>query len=284
MANGEPRGERSEDGVRPGLGKRVLEALRTPRGWVALVATALIGWSLTYFGPKLFESTPASFSVEVQPNPDLQIQAPATVYAVPLAIDEIGPPPAASRSGAVSPAAESCSDRYAWAHAMGAADLSESNAQVTIANSTASVVTVTGTVNVRRKPPIVGSVLSCLGLGGALDPKTICVDLALSRLASCTQGPHRKRPFARQLASGEVEVLELKASGSEPIAAAQVPNGVYEWTVELDVSVDGAHHRYLVDDNGEPFRTYVTDRFASLELDTYDWIEGGWRSREESLP
>ncbi len=245
---------------------------------MALIATVLAGWAIPYFGPKAFESSPAAFSVDVQPNPDRQIEPSPTVYVVPRPIGKVGPPPAAQRNGADSPSARSCNDRYEWAHAMGAADLSQSEVEVALGGGPSGSVTVTGEVHVlKRRPLFTGPILSCLGLGEGLSPLTICVDLALERLSFCPHGTKQKKPFARILKPNEVEVLHLIASGQPPIADAKGLNGVYEWTAELDITVNGSHHYYLIDDAGRPFRTYVTDNFAGTERDIYIWNGGRWQ-------
>ena len=197
---------------------------------------------------------------------------------VPRPIRNVGPPPAAKQEGLASPLAETCGDRYEWAHAMGGADLFTSTAEVTLTGGPESTVTVTGQVHViSRKSAFDGSILSCSGRGSGLTPLALCVDLTLQRLRFCPHGFRQKKPFVRQLASGEAEVLKLVASANPPIAEAEGPNGVYEWTVDLDVNVNGNEHHYVVDDNGKPFRTYATKPLARVERDSYMWVDGSWQ-------
>ena len=251
----------------------------------AVAAVALLGgvWGFIgaptpwEIGSKVFSAEIAALSIDVEPNPDLQIESPPTVYVIPREIERVGPPPAAKQQGAGSPAAESCSGRYEWAHTIGAADFLESNAEVTLTGNSATTVVVTGQVHVERKPAFDGPILSCLGLGSGLVPQTICVDLVRERLSSCAEGADPRKPFARQLTSGEAEVLHLRAAANPPIAETQGPIGVYEWTVDLDVSVNGEHQHHVIDDDGQPFRTYVTDRFEKTERDYYVWLDGQWQ-------
>lgn len=260
------------------LAKRAVAALRTPQGWVALIATALVGWAISYFLPKLFESSPPQFSVEVQSNSDRQIQPRPTAYAIPRPIGKVGAPPVAERNGPDSALAESCGERYEWAHAMGGADLEETVAEVVLTGGARSSVTVQGDVHVlKRRPLFTGSVLNCLGRGDGLSPLAICVDLVLERLSFCPHGAKQKKPFARVLEPNEVEVLELIASAQPPIAEADGPAGIYEWTAELDIDVSGSHHHYVIDDEGKPFRTYSTGNFAQVEEETYVWTAEGWQ-------
>ena len=95
-------------------------------------------------------------------------------------IGEVGPPP----NVRIDPTAAIASDtnfkgRWAWAHQMGAVDATETLLRVTIQGRDDTPITLhrVDVVVVERDPPPAGSNLSYVGLGSAVSPDMLAVDL-----------------------------------------------------------------------------------------------------------
>ncbi|MFN2507059.1 MAG: toll/interleukin-1 receptor domain-containing protein, partial [Acidimicrobiales bacterium] len=162
-------------------------------------------------------------------------------------INEVGPPPNVRLERGAD---GNQKGRWAWARQLGAVDATETLIRVTIQGRDDAPVILQGVeaVVVDRKPPPAGANLSYTGLGSAVTPDTLFIDLdgnppAVTYVDETLQ---EQRSFTFSVSRTDVQVLNILAGTGECDCS---------WVVKLKYTFAGRPGELTLDDGGKPFRT-----------------------------
>jgi hypothetical protein len=208
---------------------------------VGALVTASVGLVVDRFGPGILE--------DLTGEPPLRItvqEAPASYYEGNAAALPTGLP--GSKAGYRG----SCEDILRRLDEEGAVDVGESYLRVSVQGLHDSPVVIQDISAriVRRHEPIAHTIVSC-PLEGQIDVISLGFDL------------DEPEPMARQYENDEFGAPYFGASAirvdrGEPIeidVIAVTEKCYCEWTMELVAIVDGEEETFVLDDNGQPFRT-----------------------------
>jgi hypothetical protein len=170
-------------------------------------------------------------------------------------IQDVGPPPVD---------ADSCYDRYHWAHSNGAIDVDATLVHVTITVAKGHSLRIVGA---QRKPaeppksPTVGHIATCGGKGG---PPVRHIYMNLDNGEKAYYDGHDPEPKELDIPIDQAEagVIDIQSSTLD-----------HDWTyrIELVAVVDGKQQTITIDDNGMPFRTT-----SQTNARQYRWIDHQW--------
>ena len=169
-------------------------------------------------------------------------------------IGEVGPPPNVrlQRIGGVL-ADTNQIGRWTWARQLGAVDATVTLLRVTIQGRDDAPVTLQGlsVVVTNRKPPPRGSNLSYTGLGSAVNPDTVMVDLdeEVPTVTYIDERRNEQRSFTFSVSRTDVQVLNILAGTSTCDCS---------WIIKLKYTYAGEPGEITLDDAGKPFRTVAT--------------------------
>ena len=186
-------------------------------------------------------------------------------------IGEVGPPP----NVRIDPTAAMVSDtnrkgRWAWAHQMGAVDATETLLRMTIQGRDDRPVTLhrVDVMVVERNPPPTGSNLSYFGLGSAVSPDMLAVDLDQDppAVTYIDESRNEQESFTFSVSRTDVQVLNILAGTGTCDCT---------WVVKLKYTYVGEPGELTIDDGGKPFRTA-----APTNADQCHWNGKTWACTE----
>jgi hypothetical protein len=242
----------------------------------AALGTALIGWLVSFVGPKLWNTTSRAVSGE----------KPPVALAVVTDVDRfrsgargsfipefIITRPAAQVSA--PPNGEEPAGRWSWAHRLGGIDAYQTLIRVKIsgADRTPVIVDNLRVKVVRRGPALAAPLFSYLGLGSGQGVRYFEVDL--DRRAPVTRyvggsGPGAKKhdPFPLRVTHSDVEVIDLLADTLRCDC---------EWVAKLDWESGTRAGELTIDDHGKPFHTAApAENAAGDAADLRYWQGDRW--------
>jgi hypothetical protein len=242
----------------------------------AALGTALIGWLVSFVGPKLWATTEHAVSGE---KPPVQLAVvtdvdrfrsgargsyiPEFIITRPLA--QVGAPP----NG------EDSAGRWKWAHQLGGIDAYQTLIRMKIsgAGRTPVIVDNLRIKVIRRAPALVAPLFSYLGLGSGQGVRYFEVDLdrpvPLARYVGGSDArPAKQDPLPLRVTRSDVEVIDLLANTSRCDC---------EWVAQLDWESGARTGELTVDDHGRPFRTAAPAANADGQAVDYRyWQDDRW--------
>lgn len=238
-----------------GSGRRVAVTLGT------ILATAVIGWVVTYYAPGV-----VSHKTEMPPiHPiltDVQ-DDPFTVSTFTNLPVIMFLPASAVSSSKRNPSSDICNGFHEWGRRLGGADVNATHIRLIVQGATSSAVIITGlSARVLNHKAVNGRTVECATSQGEAQIRTLAINLD-SRNTSASYLAHGKRsPFGFTLGKGETEVFDITASTSKA--------DMLEWSLLLHFTVDGKEQSIEMRDRGVPFRTV-----ARHKGQLYVWV-GHW--------
>jgi hypothetical protein len=248
----------------------------------AALGTALIGWLVSFVGPKLWTTTERAVSGE---KPPVQLAVvtdvdrfrsrargsyiPEFIITRPLA--QVGPPPNGSE----------VAGRWKWAHELGGIDAYQTLIRIKIsgADPTPVIVDNLRIKVIRRAPAMAAPLFSYLGLGSGQGVRYFEVDLdrrvPLARyVGGSGAGATKRDPLPLRVTRRDVEVIDLLANTLHCDC---------EWVAQLDWESGTRTGELTIDDHGRPFRTAApTANAAGQPTDYRYWQSGRWQRYVES--
>lgn len=163
-----------------------------------------------------------------------------SAYVIPRPLGELGDPPPAD-----------CGKNLGeLTRRLGGADAGSSSARVVVQGlANAAVVLAVRVKIVARDPIQSGTYLACRsGGGGLVVPRDVVVNLDdVDPVPKyLVRGRDTGKPFALTVSQGESEIIDLYAKAT---------TGCYLWIAEIDATIDGKRHTFVINDEGRPFRT-----------------------------
>ena len=220
-----------------------------PRRIGALVGSALVAWAVGAFAPSLWQHAstkvglaPAPLRVSVLANPD-QIGRLDLRGAPEFLLQK----PAAAIGDA--PSGESADGRWAWAHAQGGVDATQTVARFVIRGQDKPVVLDNMRIQiVSRKRPLPGTLVSYQGLGSAAVPRTFYINLdsTPAKVEHTNSRGNDDTAFPYQVSPNDIEVFDVDA---------QTAFHDVTWKVLLDYSSADGTGTLTITDHGRPFHT-----------------------------
>jgi hypothetical protein len=241
-----------------------------PRRIAGLFVAAIVGWSVTYFGPALWHKgteligvAPSAVDVEVVldvdrfADPQLG-RLPDLVwdvsYLIPRPLREItAPPPGGAFTG----------QYRRWAHELGGVERATRFRVVVRGESASPVVLQRLRVEVNeRRPPLDALVIVGDASGPYVSTRFFLVDLDEEAVTYFGKAG-RAQVFPLFVTNAELEVLDV---------VGKTHRCDCSWTLWLDYTADNEQGSLRIDEGGEPFRTAA----PAPSSDYYDW-DGNWR-------
>ena len=234
-----------------GSGRRVAVTLGT------ILATAVIGWAVTYYAPGA-----VSHKTEMPPIlTDVQDDPFAVSTFTNLPVRMFLPASAVSFNTR-NPPIDFCNGFHEWGRRLGGADVNATHIRLIVQGTTSSAVIITGlSAHVLNHKAVNGFNVECTSQGEA-QIRTLAINLD-SRNPSAsylTQG--KRSPFGFTLQKGETEVFDITASTSKA--------DMLEWSLLLHFTIDGKDQSIEIRDRGVLFRTVAEHKGT-----WYDWT-GSW--------
>ena len=225
----------------------------------AAVATAAVGF--------LVPQVLGSIQTRVAPAPVLHAQVLTDVakfrssaphvpqFVVPGPLFRVGAPPDA---GDVDPqfpdtlAMRAAPLRYAWAHARGGVDATETLVRVSISGASAAA-TDLQQLRVRLvgcQAPMRGTLLTYLGLGSGMGAKYFSIDLdratPVAEYVDKNGRIKKDQPFPLRVTDSDQEVFDVTAG---------ITRRECRWELLLDWTAGSRRGTTVINDHGKPFRT-----------------------------
>jgi hypothetical protein len=255
-----------------------------PRRIGALAGSALVAWAVSAFAPPLWQH--ASTKVGLAPAP-VQV----SVLADPDRIgrtDLRGAPEFVLRKPAAAigaaPSGDNADGRWAWAHAQGGVDATQTVVRLVIRGQDKPVVLDNLRIQIlSRGRPLRGTLASYTGLGSATVPRTFYIDLdsTPAKVEHVNSRGEDDTAFPYQVSPSDIEVFDL---------VAQTAFHDVTWKVLLDYSSSAGTGTMTV---GGPFHTTAradAETWAMHDLpntpawwgsgpapQTFYYWSGGWR-------
>jgi hypothetical protein len=263
---------------------------------ISATVTALIAWAVGFYLPGRGESTasgPVATTTSIPPvSTTLATITTSTVEGVPIRVSVQDDPaaidtwsddgmamilPRSAASGHVPrtpdrPPGVGCDGLHGWARHLGGIDQERTKVRLIVQGDTDKAVIVTGIsaqiLAVRPKSNTVGVVCSS---AGAIQPRTLFLDLDAPNPSAVYRVAGRKSPFGFTLRKGETEVFDLEARTSK--------REIIEWNILLRLTVAGDDREIEIQDRGAPFRTSDA-RPGKVYGWPDDWTDsrGAWRA------
>jgi hypothetical protein len=193
-------------------------------------------------------------SVVVESNPHaLTVGEVYMSYVVPHSLQTVE---ARYPKGGSGPSG--CPGRFRWWRAIGAVE-AKSRFEVKLTGLTDTSIIQARARIIRRLPARKGIGLMC-GPEGEVQVRNVVVELESPDRLYYVEGSEeennfKRKPFILSLRKGEVEVLDI-------IATARAH--YYEWVLELTITHRDQKYRFVVDDDGKPFRTSSATNASSI--------------------
>jgi hypothetical protein len=184
-------------------------------------------------------------------------------FVVPGSLSRIGAPPDARDVDPEFPevlAIRSAPLRYAWAHARGGVDATESLVRVSISGASAAA-TDLQQLRVRLvhcQAPLRGSLLTYLGLGSGIGARYFSINLdrntPVAEYVDKNGRMKKDQPFPMRVTDTDQEVFDVTAGTLRRDC---------QWELLLDWTAGSRHGTTVINDHGKPFRTTSTSRTTS---------------------
>jgi hypothetical protein len=243
----------------------------------AAVATAALGFAV----PQVL----GGIQHRVAPAPVLHAQVLTDVakfrsnaphvpeFVVPGPIARVGAPPDAGDTprdypGAMSDAAPL---RYAWAHAHGGVDATESLVRVSISGASAAATDLQQlrVRLVRCQAPMRGTLLTYSGLGSGIGARYFMIHLdrraPVAQYVDKNGRIKRDQPFPLRVTDSDQEVFDITAGTTRRDC---------QWELLLDWTAGSRHGTTVINNHGKPFRTTSTQR--AVETRIWNSVTSRW--------
>lgn len=175
-------------------------------------------------------------------------------FVVPGSLSSIGTPPDGADTPHDYPGAMSDSAplRYAWAHARGGVDATESLVRVSVSGASAAATDLQQlrVRLVRCQAPMRGTLVTYSGLGSGIGVRYFMIDLDRKTPVARYVDKHgrikREQPFPLRVTNTDQEVFDVSAG---------ITRRDCRWELLLDWTAGSRHGTTVINDHGRPFRT-----------------------------